>query len=190
MRIMRRMWPLLVLLAALSYVRGQAPVGSPPTWSAPAPGCAMPARPPGLDEWRVSRAVDGDTVDVGRGLSTARVRLIGVDAPESSPNEKAFRDASRTGTDVATIVAMGKEATAFTRRYLTGRAVGLEYDVQRYDRYGRVLAYVWVGPEMFNVVIVREGYARVYTVPPNVRYASLFVACEREAREARRGLWR
>jgi len=186
-RLLKRLWPLLTLLIVLSYLRGQAPVGSSP----PGPsGCAMPARPPGLEERRVVRVVDGDTFDAGRGAAAARVRLIGVDAPESSPNEKAFRDASRTGTDIATIVAMGKEAAAFAKRHLAGRIVGLEYDVQRYDRYGRTLAYVWAGPEMFNVVIVREGYARVYTVPPNVRYAHLFVACEREAREARRGLWR
>lgn len=151
--------------------------------------CSMPPPPASLEQGTVVRVVDGDTLDIRFGLRVGRVRLIGVEAPESSLNSKALRDSARSGTDVAAIVAMGKKAAAFTRRYLDGRAVGLEYDVQKHDRYGRTLAYVWSGRDMFNAIIVREGYAQVMTVPPNVRYALLFLACEREAREAGRGLW-
>ena len=174
---------LVALLVLLLYLQIRNTAGSGSCSSPPPPDRLIPAS--------VVRVVDGDTLEIRAGSRTERVRLIGVDAPESSPNEKALRDASRSGKDVAVITAMGKEAAAFTRRYLAGRrAVGLEYGVQPYDRYGRALAYVWVGPEMFNVVIVREGYATAYTVPPNVRYASLFAACERQARKLRKGLWR
>ena len=72
---------------------------------------------------------------------------------------------------------------------LAGRQVELERDVTPADRYGRTLAYVWVGEELYNLVIVRDGYAGLLTLPPNVRYASVLAACHRTARESRRGLW-
>ena len=58
------------------------------------------------------------------------------------------------------------------------------------DRYGRLLAYVWLGDTMVNAELVRRGYAQVMTVPPNVRYQDLFLKLQREARDAGRGLWR
>jgi len=68
--------------------------------------------------------------------------------------------------------------------------VEVEQDVQARDRYGRLLAYLWLSDRtMVNLTIMRDGYAQVLTVPPNVRYESLFVACQREARSAGRGLW-
>ena len=57
------------------------------------------------------------------------------------------------------------------------------------DRYGRLLAYVWVGDVMINAELVRLGFAQVMTVPPNVRHQALFVKLQRDARAARRGLW-
>jgi micrococcal nuclease len=70
----------------------------------------------------------------------------------------------------------------------------LEFDIERYDRYGRLLAYVFVrdakGKRIFvNAELVRNGFARVYTKPPNVRYADLFIRLQEEAREKRKGLW-
>jgi micrococcal nuclease len=67
--------------------------------------------------------------------------------------------------------------------------VRLEYDVEREDRYGRTLAYVWLGDELFNETLVREGYALVTTFPPDVKYVDRFVAAQRDAREHDRGLW-
>ncbi len=69
-----------------------------------------------------------------------------------------------------------------------GQAVRLELDVQARDRYGRLLAYVYVGDVMVNAELVRLGYAQVMTVPPNVRYQAVFLKLQREAREAGRGL--
>jgi micrococcal nuclease len=76
-----------------------------------------------------------------------------------------------------------------------GKAVRLELDARQRDRWGRLLAYVWLrdahGREvMANAEIVRRGYAHASTVPPNVRHAELFRALEREARGAERGLWK
>jgi micrococcal nuclease len=67
--------------------------------------------------------------------------------------------------------------------------VRLELDAQARDRYGRLLAYVWVGETMVNAELVRRGYAQVMTVPPNVRHQTLFLSLQRDARAAHRGLW-
>ena len=73
-----------------------------------------------------------------------------------------------------------------------GRRVRLELDVEERDRYGRLLAYVYLArpPRLFvNAELVRQGYATVATFPPNVRHVDTFVRLQREAREAGRGLW-
>jgi micrococcal nuclease len=125
----------------------------------------------------VVRVVDGDTLDILiEGEGVVRVRLIGVDAPESV-------DPSRP------VECYGLAASRFVHRRLLGVRVGLEYDVERLDRYGRTLAYLWVGGRLFNEELVREGYAQVLTVPPNVKYVERFVTAQRQARTAGRGLW-
>ena len=90
---------------------------------------------------------------------------------------------------------MGREATEFNRRLVEGKAVRLEYDVQTHDRFGRLLAYVYVTPDgerevMANAELLRVGLAQPLTIPPNVRHAERFRALAEEARRDRRGLWR
>ena len=80
-------------------------------------------------------------------------------------------------------------ATEANRRLVEGKTVRLEYDVQTRDRFGRLLAYVYVGDGMVNAELVRLGFAQPMTIPPNVRYAERFRALAHEAREAHRGLW-
>ena len=152
--------------------------------------CAMPHKPSGLAAASVVRVVDGDTlvVRLADGRST-RVRMIGIDTPELRPSDKLTRDAQRSGQDAAAIQALGAKAAAFTKKHLTGRRVEMERDATALDRYGRALAYVWVGDELYNLVIVREGFAGLLTIPPNVKYAGTLAACHRAAREGRRGLW-
>ena len=158
-------------------------------WAALVASVALPPRPAHLIEGTVVRVEDGDTVTVRLANGTERVRLTGIDAPESAESEKLDRDAARSRQSKATIVALGRRASAYTRRRLQGRRVGLELDVERRDRYGRLLAYVWLGDTMFNAEMVRDGYADTFTVPPNVRWAELFRGLAAEARTARRGLW-
>lgn len=124
----------------------------------------------------VTRVVDGDTIEVrfrGRALD---VRLIGIDTPESvAPGEP--------------VQCYALAASRFTARELEGERVRLEFDVERIDRYGRTLAYVWLGRELFNETLVRQGYAFVTTYPPNVRYVERFTAAQREARADDLGVW-
>jgi micrococcal nuclease len=115
--------------------------------------------------------------------------MIGIDTPELHASDKLRRDAQRSGQDAAVIQGLGAKAAEYARKFLSGRRIEIERDVTTLDRYGRTLAYVWVGDELYNLVIVRDGYAGLLTVPPNVRYAEVLAACHRSARESRRGLW-
>lgn len=128
------------------------------------------------EKWvKVERVVDGDTFRIVEGRE--RVRMIGIDAPESvKPGEEPE--------------PYGKEAAEFTRKVLSGQKVKLVFDVQERDKYGRLLAYVYLKDGTFvNALLVKEGYARVLTVPPNVAHAEKFVRLEREARLHKKGLW-
>jgi len=118
----------------------------------------------------IVRVVDGDSVTCAGGL---RVRLLLIDAPES--DQRPY----------------GAIATR-ALRYLVpvGERTTLELDVQQRDRYGRLLAYVYAPDgRMVNEEMVREGYALLYTLPPNVRHVDRIRAALEEARAERRGLW-
>ena len=125
----------------------------------------------------VSRVVDGDTIEVSPAVDgNEEVRLIGMDTPETKdPSEE--------------VEPLGPEASAFATDSLTGQSVGLEFDVEREDQYGRLLAYVHLGGEMFNETLVEEGYAQAYPYDPNTRYEGRFAAAQEEARTAGIGIW-
>ncbi|HXL01813.1 MAG TPA: thermonuclease family protein [Candidatus Atribacteria bacterium] len=105
-----------------------------------------------------------------------KVRYIGVDTPELHHPQKEVEYYAR-------------EAYEANRRLVEGKRVRLELDVEERDRYGRILAYVYVDDLMVNEWLVANGYARVATFPPNVKYAERFLQLEREARQAKVGLW-
>lgn len=136
----------------------------------------------------VKRVIDGDTLQLESG---ERVRLIGIDTPEMHVSDKLYRDMQRTGEDIQTIKELGWRAYYFTRNLTEGKRVRLEFDVEKYDKYNRLLAYVYLKDATFvNAEIVKQGYASLMTIPPNVKYADLFLKLYQEARENRRGLWR
>ena len=175
----------LLALASPSYA--PPPAVSTATPAAPGPSPFGPAPyplPRGEKEplrGRVVRTVDGDTIQVRLASGVEKVRYIGIDTPEVHHPTRGEEPGGRAATEV-------------NRRLVGNRAVRLEPDVQARDRYGRLLAYVWVtGPEgaeiMVNAELVRLGYAAVLTVPPNVRHAELFRKLAAEAREQHRGLW-
>lgn len=126
----------------------------------------------------VQRVIDGDTIVLSDGRT---IRYIGVDTPEVRRR--------RHGRWTKDPEPMGLEATAFNRRLVEGRHVRLEYDVQPFDRYGRVLAYVYIGDVMVNAELVKNGFAQPMTIPPNVKYAERFRELAAEARRLGRGLW-
>lgn len=131
--------------------------------SAPRPAAPPPA------SCVVERVADGDTFSCRDGR---RVRLLGIDTPELAQGEP------------------GRQAHAALRRLLPlGTTVRLERDVAPRDRFGRELAYAWVGSRMVNEILVREGWAVLYTLPPNVKHAARLERAQKEARAARVGLW-
>ena len=120
-----------------------------------------------MEEFRVTRVIDGDTVVLEDGR---HIRYIGVDTPEKGRPYYA-------------------EAKRENERLVRGKKVRLEYDVEKTDRYGRTLAYVYANDIFVNAELVKNGYAMIYTFPPNVKYAKTFLALQEEARNQKRGLW-
>jgi micrococcal nuclease len=120
-----------------------------------------------------------------------RVRLIGIDTPEMHTSEKLYRQARRSKTDIQKIMELGRRAYQFTRNLVGGKRVRIEFDVEKYDKYGRLLGYIYLKDGTFvNAKIVQEGYASLLTIPPNVKYVDLFRELYRESRENNRGLWK
>ncbi len=144
------------------------------------------------DTVKVQRVVDGYTLKVNYKGKEESVRLIGIDASESRSNAKAKKDVRRTGNDLETITAMGKEATKYVKTLVKpGDNVRIKFDVQRRDKYGKLLGYVYLPDgRMLNEEIVGTGYANLMTIPPNVKHQERFLKAYRDARENRRGLWK
>jgi micrococcal nuclease len=137
------------------------------------PACGQrPAGPPASA--RVARVIDGDTAVLAGGV---HVRFLGIDAPEMA----------RNGRPADFLAYRAKDYVA---GLILGKTVRLEYDRERYDRYGRLLAYLFL-PDgaLVNAQVVRQGLARVYLHPPNDRYRKELLAAQREAMAAGRGLW-
>lgn len=160
---------LLALAAACSSTPGRA------TEASAAPGSTGPLSANAT----VLFVSDGDTIGVEIDGVEERVRLIGIDTPETKkPNTP--------------VQCFGPEATAFTESLLPdGTPLYIERDVEARDQYGRLLAYVYRADDgMFvNLQIVAQGYARPLTIPPNVAHADEFVAAARQAEATDVGLW-
>jgi micrococcal nuclease len=168
-RFPKRLVGLALLAAAWS---GTASCGGAP----PATETVGSARPPDTGTYLVTKVTDGDTFHVVFGGQDDRVRLIGIDTPEVpwyGGQEDCF----------------GVKAGEYAKGRLGGQRVRLVFDVDQRDRYGRLLAYVYLGDEFFNLTLVEQGYARVDTVPPNVRFATEFAQAQAKTEAAGLGLW-
>lgn len=122
----------------------------------------------------VTRAVDGDTLELSTG---ERVRMVGIDTPESVHPTKGVQ-------------CFGKEASVYTNSLVANKWVRMERDITDKDRYGRLLRIIYMEDgTMLNDTLVRQGYAMVYTYPPDVTFIPQFREAQSEARLAGRGLW-
>lgn len=139
--------------------------------ASPSPSLAVGRTPA-----EVVRVIDGDTIEVKIGRETRRVRYIGIDTPETVDPRRP-------------VGCFGREASQRNRELVDGKTVELEKDISETDDFGRLLRYVWLGDEMVNAALVREGYAVSSTYPPDVKYQDLFLSLQREAQGAGRGLW-
>ena len=190
---MKPMAPRTLLYVLMAFLFAQAASWSPLSADVGAPvGCASvfaattrggsaapagggggcnPFRTNGSGEARVTRVVDGDTIEIS---GDQRVRYIGVDAPEVGGVPQHY----------------GPEATSLNSSLVAGRMVTLAKDVSDVDRFGRLLRFVYADGILVNAELVREGYARARVYFPDTAYAECFASLEQEAMEAKRGLWR
>ena len=147
-----------------------------------------------------TNVVDGDTIIIPNGDI---VRLLGVDAPEMQESDKLFLDTERTGLDIETIKALGKEARDYTRETLEGKQIRLEFDPKNEDtnfrdEQGRLLAYVYYnafpklksdyGWIMYNKGMILSGYAHTDVKYPFGKI-DIFRRDERSSKENKFGLW-
>lgn len=133
-----------------------------------------------LESYPVSRVVDGDTFWVDDGSKKGmKIRLLCIDAPEM----RATRHKEKG--------EYAEEATAYLTELISDRSVRLEYDVQRYDQYKRVLAHVYLEDGTYvNGEMIRNGYAQVVTYQPNVMHVDELLVLQKEAQRKGRGLWK
>lgn len=145
---------------------------------------------PGVVWGTVMSVTDGDTITVGLSGQNYPLRFIGVDTPETKHPSKP-------------VEFMGKEASDFTTNELNGKKIWLEKDVSELDKYNRLLRYVWlvdpsditnptyedVRDKTINGILVREGYAKAVTYPPDVKYQEYFNKIQQEAERNKKGLW-
>ncbi|WJH36831.1 thermonuclease family protein [Paenibacillus sp. CC-CFT747] len=204
-RILGAAWAVIALLMVIGAYAGDDKQLASPTSTSPAPSVVPTASPvataaattapspfasvtpsqtasPAVNDTKlidvkIVKVTDGDTMDVSFGGKTESVRLLLVDTPETVHPDKPVQP-------------FGPEASQFAKDTLTGKDVKMEIDVSERDKYGRLLAYLYVGDHMFNEMLLEKGLARVaYIIPPNVKYVDQFRAIEKKAQLAGVGIW-
>jgi micrococcal nuclease len=168
--------------APITAAPAPTPVPAAATTGAPAANQQGPAVSPttSVEDKRiaakVTRVVDGDTLEVTISGKKETIRMILVDTPETKkPNTP--------------IQPFGEEASAFTKETLEGKDVKLERDVSERDQYKRLLYYVYLGDKSFNEMLLEKGLARVAVYPPDVKYVDQFREKQKKAQEAKLGIW-
>lgn len=131
-----------------------------------------------IKDLSVKRVVDGDTVVLEKNGYEYKVRLIGVDTPES-----VHLDKNKNTKE-------GKIASDFTKERLKGKKVDIEFDVKPQDKYGRYLVYLYVDGISYNEVLLEEGMARVMMISPNVKNKELYGQIEKRAKDKKIGIWK
>jgi micrococcal nuclease len=161
-------WVWFIILAGLAFISTQLDFSS---------FGAKLAEVDGLPSGFVDRVIDGDTIEVRIGQQLYKVRYIGIDTPETVDPRRP-------------VGYFGEQASAKNKELVLYKTVYLERDVSDTDKYGRLLRYVYLSDKtMVNLELVRLGYAKASTYPPDVKFSMLFADAEREARNNGRGLW-
>lgn len=126
----------------------------------------------------VSEVIDGDTIKLSNGKL---LRYIGLDTPEVR--------SKKDGKFIYDPQPFSLEATEYNRKLVQGKTIRVEFDLEKQDKYGRLLGYCFVGDTFINAKLIQEGLAVLYTYPPNVKYVDKFVSLQRQARAKKQGLW-
>lgn len=144
-----------------------------------------------LHAQEVEYVFDGDSFRADMGLLTQSVRLVGIECPEGTASSKARREAKKLGMTMTEYLKYGDEAAALTRRLLPKNGnFRIEYDVEKRDKYGRLLGYVFLSDgRMVNEELVKAGLAYLFPTEKNVKYKKRLLAALAEAKKYRRGIW-
>lgn len=128
----------------------------------------------------VKRVVDGDTFIYRENGNNVRVRMIGIDTPESVAPEETGKENTLEG----------KSVSDYVKDMLDGKTVYLEYDAEKTDKFDRELAYVYLEDgRRVEDILLSMGYAKTMTIQPNCKYAEHFVAIEQTAHDEKAGYW-
>ena len=128
---------------------------------------------------KVIEVIDGDTIKLSNGKL---LRYIGIDTPEVR-----IKKGSQFIYDPQ---PFAREATQFNKKLVEGKFIKVEFDLQKTDRYGRLLGYCFIKDTFINAELIKNGYAVLYTYPPNVKYVDLLLKLQKEARNRKVGLWK
>jgi micrococcal nuclease len=140
-------------------------------------GCSLQQNDSRFITAEVIRVVDGDTINVQMNGKEETVRLLLIDTPETVHPTKPVQP-------------FGSEASSFVKELLNGSNVQLELDVGERDKYGRLLAYVYIDDQMVNEMLLEKGLARLaYVFEPNTKYVDDFSAIQKQAQQQRIGIW-
>lgn len=124
---------------------------------------------------KITKVIDGDTIIISTNAKKEKVRLILVDTPETKHPQMGVQP-------------FGPEAAAFKTEQLEGKEIIVEDGIQARDKYGRVLAYVWIGDKLFNQTLLEKGLARVAVYPPNIKYLDEFTTLQDTAKKKEIGI--
>jgi micrococcal nuclease len=127
---------------------------------------------------RVKEVIDGDTIVLS---NNQHVRYLGMDTPEIRRNVN--------GVWVYDAQPFAEEAKALNQNLVEGKNARLEFDVEKKDKYNRLLAYCFIGETFVNAKLLEEGLAVLYTSVPNIKHVDLFVKLQKQARENKKGIW-
>lgn len=128
--------------------------------------------------YEVVRVVDGDTVILNIDGQRTRVRLIGIDTPESVAEDKSRN------------VKEGKIASEYTKILLENKKVRVEFDEEKQDVYERKLGYLFLDDEFINEKLLKEGMAKLYTKTTNQKYSERLKKAEQHAKDNKKGFWK
>ncbi|MCF7873099.1 MAG: thermonuclease family protein [Candidatus Omnitrophica bacterium] len=134
--------------------------------------------PADYSEIKVKKVVDGDTIILSTG---EHLRYIGIDTPESRIKKGA--------QFVYDPQPFAREATQFNKKLVEGKTIRVEFDIDKKDRYGRLLGYCFINDNFVNKELLEKGYATLYTYPPNVKYVEVLAKAQKQARQSNRGMW-
>lgn len=130
------------------------------------------------ESYSVKRVIDGDTIE----LSNYKfVRYIGIDTSEIRKKQGL---AWLYDPEPYSI-----EARDLNKALVESMQVKLEFDIEKQDKYGRWLAYVYVDGKMVNEELLKQGYAKIFTIPPNIKHIDRFKTAQFQAKQAKRGIW-